>query len=430
MLLGALLVLALAVPMLAVVVPEPAPFAVALGCALVGARLALIGVTSQAWSGLGSGVGVEAVAAVACALVAVAVAAAGASWGGIAMGPMQVGTATALATWVLLGAHTLARTEARQGADAPARRVFFVGPEEQRTDLAQELAGRGGMRLTGSCVLEPGGAVDPEGLIADVEATGASVLVLADEAIRRDDLVAVATELNLRGMRVRDLRAFYEQRFGKVAVSELSPAWFLFDIAEIHRRGIYGRAKRVIEMAVALLVLAVAGPLLAPAALAVKLSSSGPVLFRQVRIGKGGHPFTVTKLRTMHAAVPDEAPQWADACTRRIFPAGRLLRKFRIDELPQLVSVLRGDLSLVGPRPEQPAIVAELEHSMPFYAARHCVRPGLTGWAQVNFGYGGSDEGVLRKLQYDLFYIKRQGVTLDLRIVAATVRTVLAGAGR
>jgi lipopolysaccharide/colanic/teichoic acid biosynthesis glycosyltransferase len=145
-------------------------------------------------------------------------------------------------------------------------------------------------------------------------------------------------------------------------------------------------------------------------------------------VGRGDDAFTLLKLRTMRES-PDAQAAWATSQSDRILPAGRMLRRFRIDELPQLWSVVRGDLALIGPRPEQIPIVAELEHQLPFYGARHAIRPGLTGWAQVNLGYGGSTEGALAKLQHDLYYVKHGSLRLDLLIMWLTFKTVLAGRG-
>jgi lipopolysaccharide/colanic/teichoic acid biosynthesis glycosyltransferase len=226
---------------------------------------------------------------------------------------------------------------------------------------------------------------------------------------------------------VRSLATFYEYEFGKVATSELSSSWFLFDVAEIH--GIaYRASKRLFEATIAAAILVAAAPVMPLICAAIKRSSPGPLLFRQERVGRNGRIFSVVKFRTMEPD-SDRAPGWAGASQMRVFPAARWLRKFRLDELPQLWNVVRGDLSLVGPRPEQPTIVSDLEKSIPFYGKRHVVRPGLTGWAQVNFGYGGSESGSVTKLQYDLYYVKHQSLRLDWRILLATVRTVIGGTG-
>jgi lipopolysaccharide/colanic/teichoic acid biosynthesis glycosyltransferase len=207
----------------------------------------------------------------------------------------------------------------------------------------------------------------------------------------------------------------------------LSPSWFLFDVAEIHRPRVYGVVKRVLEGGISALLLLAAAPLMPAIMLAVRLSGPGPLFYRQARVGKDGEIFTLTKFRTMRAAAGEAA--WATDQPERVTRAGGFLRRYRLDELPQLWHVVRGQMSLVGPRPEQPEIVERLARSIEFYSARHHVRPGITGWAQVNEGYGGSLEGTLEKLQFEFFYIKHQSVRLDARIIVATVRTVLAGRG-
>jgi lipopolysaccharide/colanic/teichoic acid biosynthesis glycosyltransferase len=231
--------------------------------------------------------------------------------------------------------------------------------------------------------------------------------------VHDDDLVAVASDLNMRGRRIRILGQFYEEEFAKVPLTELTAAWFLFDVAEIHSPRAYGVVKRAVETVIAAALLVVALPLLPILVVAIKLSGIGPVLFRQERIGKDGKPFRLTKFRTMRPG------------TVQIPWVGRVLRRFRLDELPQLWDVVRGKLSLVGPRPEQPGIVELLQESLEFYSYRHRVRPGLTGWAQVNHV-----NDMPEKLQYDFYYVKNQGLLLDLMIIAWTVRTILSGAGR
>ncbi len=347
----------------------------------------------------------------------------------VSLAPGLLPLSAALSTAVLTAGLTLRGVELR--LRARVRRLFLVGSDAQLNDLIREASRCGDIQLLGSLPLEQTLGVEADEIADMILAARPTVLVLSEEAIRDPRLVAAASVVNVRGVRVRPLRGFYEQEFGKVAVSELSPAWFLFDIAEIHRQALYGRVKSLGETLLAGALLAATAPLFPLIALGIKLSSpGGDIFFRQERVGQHGRVFQLAKFRTMHPDAALEHGAWLDASANRIFRLGTLLRKFRLDELPQLWNVIGGDLSLVGPRPEQPAIVNRLEQSMPFYSARHTVRPGLTGWAQVSFGYGGSDAGALTKLQYDLFYIKRQSLRLDLCIVTATVRTILLGAGR
>jgi lipopolysaccharide/colanic/teichoic acid biosynthesis glycosyltransferase len=160
------------------------------------------------------------------------------------------------------------------------------------------------------------------------------------------------------------------------------------------------------------------------------IGNRGPLFFRQPRTGRNGETFDIVKFRTMRAAPGSDATTWTAEHDVRVTPFGRVLRRTHLDELPQVLNILRGDLSLVGPRPEQPHLVAELAGKIPFYRLRHLVRPGLTGWAQVNYQYAGSDAETLEKLQYEFFYLRRQSLALDLKIVGRTARTVVGREGR
>jgi lipopolysaccharide/colanic/teichoic acid biosynthesis glycosyltransferase len=197
-------------------------------------------------------------------------------------------------------------------------------------------------------------------------------------------------------------------------------------VDEVHASGFFLLAKRLVDIGGALVGLAFLAVLLPWAALAILLDSGRPVFFRQRRMGQGGRTFWITKLRTMHQhAESDGVARWANEADERVTGVGRILRKTHLDEFPQFWNVLRGDMSLVGPRPERPELVAELEKQIPFYRARLLVRPGVTGWAQVNYGKGASVKGSAEKLEYDLYYIKHRGVWLDLWIVLRTVGSVL-----
>ncbi len=336
--------------------------------------------------------------------------------------------AAAPATVLVAGSQLRRRELRRQEA---RRRIFFVGAVDQVDAFVREIGHSRNLRLVGSEWLDGDRRrpLDRETLLSRVAEVDANTIVLSERALADRDLAdAAATKLNVRGLRVRSLATFYEEEFGKVATSELSSSWFLFDVAEIHGLA-YRGAKRLLETLVALGLLLLATPLLPLIAAAITWSSPGPVLFRGSRVVRDGRVVTLTKFRTMDDD-PEREPGWAGASHKRVFPVGRFLRKFRLDEIPQLWNVVRGDLSIVGPRPEQPEIVAALERGIPFYAKRHSVRPGLTGWAQVNFGYGGSETGSVTKLQYDLYYVKHQSLRLDWQILLATVRTVIGGTGR
>ncbi len=342
--------------------------------------------------------------------------------------PWSPGTAIAsglLAVATLIVAGVLRDFEIR--VRLALRRVFFVGSPAARGDLEHELRRRSDASFVGA--ERAGEPLDAGRLTEAVRAAHATVLVIDHDAMRLPAVVEAASKLNLAGLHVRDLVSYYEFEFKKVPLDELSPTWFLFDIAPIHHRQLWKSLRRVVEAVIAVALLLVATPLLLVAAIAIRLTSPGPALFRQRRVGKGGTHFTLLKLRTMTIADETSAAAWAPSQTHRVTAVGRLLRRFRLDEAPQLWNVIRGDLALIGPRPEQVAIAERLEREVPFYSARHCIRPGLTGWAQVNLGYAGSVEGTVAKLQRDLYYIKHASPRLDGLILWMTLRTIVSGRG-
>jgi exopolysaccharide biosynthesis polyprenyl glycosylphosphotransferase len=188
--------------------------------------------------------------------------------------------------------------------------------------------------------------------------------------------------------------------------------------------------KRVFDLVSAFILIVLSSPLMLLTALAIKIESPGPVLYRQERVGLFGQVFNVVKFRSMRTdAEKDGVPRWATAGDSRITRVGRIIRKIRVDELPQLFSVLVGSMSMVGPRPERPYFVEQLTQEIPFYAVRHSVKPGVTGWAQVSYQYGASKEDTIEKLQYDLYYVKNHSLFLDLVILFQTVGVVLTGKG-
>jgi sugar transferase (PEP-CTERM system associated) len=229
----------------------------------------------------------------------------------------------------------------------------------------------------------------------------------------------------LRGVRVTDFSSFFERERGQVLLDMLSASWLIF--GEGFKRDFFKAAlKRVFDILVASLILVLTLPLLCAVFLLIKLESPGPVFYSQVRVGRGGRNFTIYKLRSMRAdAEKAGVPQWAKSNDDRITRVGRFIRLTRIDELPQLVNVLKGDMSVVGPRPERPYFVKMLTEEIPLYNARHSVKPGLTGWAQVRYPYGSSIGDAKEKLQYDLYYVKNHSIFLDLLILLETVQVVL-----
>jgi sugar transferase (PEP-CTERM system associated) len=254
------------------------------------------------------------------------------------------------------------------------------------------------------------------------------ILVALDE--KRGKLpIRTLMELRLRGVDIEDMTSFFERTTGKINIEGMFPSWLIFSdgFKTSPLRSIY---KRVMDILLSVVLLAVASPLLLLIAIAVRLDSRGPVIYRQRRMGLNGHEFDILKFRSMaDDAEKDSGPTWAGRNDARISRVGKLLRKLRLDELPQLINVLRGEMSFVGPRPERAHFVEQLEKQIPYYTLRMVVRPGVTGWAQVCYQYGATVEDAQEKLKYDLFYIKNSSVLLDLWIVLKTVRVVIFTSG-
>jgi sugar transferase (PEP-CTERM system associated) len=236
-------------------------------------------------------------------------------------------------------------------------------------------------------------------------------------------------ECKLNGIDVLEYIAFWEREAGQVDFTCVGPGWFAFSdgfLINQPRRLL----KRVVDFATSLFFLIAMLPLILATMLAIKLDSPGPVFYRQERVGLNGRTFKVWKFRSMRCdAEKDGKPRWASANDDRVTRIGRFIRKARIDEIPQIINVLAGDMSFIGPRPERPFFVEELHKQIPYYNLRHRVKPGITGWAQVNYPYGASIEDAKRKLAYDLYYVKRNEVFLDFTILVQTVRVILFAQG-
>ncbi len=236
-------------------------------------------------------------------------------------------------------------------------------------------------------------------------------------------------ECKLEGVIVTDLSTFFERETGHVQLDSLNPSWMVF--SDGFQRGSYKIiVKRCFDLAVSLLLLLLTLPIMALTAVLIYLESGMPILYRQERVGECGQVFKILKFRSMRKdAERAGAPQWAKTNDDRVTRVGRVIRLLRIDELPQLLNVLRGDMSFVGPRPERPFFVKELAKHIPFYLNRHTVKPGITGWAQIRYPYGASVDDAMRKLQYDLYYAKNYSVFLDLIILFQTAQVVLFSKG-
>ena len=236
-------------------------------------------------------------------------------------------------------------------------------------------------------------------------------------------------DCKVSGTRVYDLNTHFEKTLGQIRVDYLSASWLIF--GDGFNQGAWRTAvKRVFDIVSASLLCLLSAPLMLAAALCIKFESRGPMLYRQERVGQNGRTFSIAKFRSMRTdAEKDGKPVWAAANDNRVTRVGAIIRRLRIDELPQLFNVLRGDMSLVGPRPERPFFVEQLTQEIPFYALRHSVKPGVTGWAQVRYPYGATVEDSQEKLQYDLYYVKNHTLFLDLVVLLETVGVVLTGKG-
>jgi len=325
------------------------------------------------------------------------------------------------------------------GRVGPRERLLLVGTSPAAVDLGRELFARRtelGVEIVGFIDPDPSKVGQPLmnpgiiGAIDDIPGIVASrgvdrvVVSLADA--RGTLPVERLLEMKLAGVSFDHLASVYEEYTGKIAVENLRPSWLIFSDG-FRKTRLLSAMKRLLDIVSALAGLILGAPLMALVALAVRLTSPGPVLYHQQRVGLNGRVFTVHKFRSMRTdAEASTGPVWASKKgDTRVTPIGNILRRCRLDELPQLWNVLNGDMSFVGPRPERPEFVSQLTEQIRFYGQRHVVRPGLTGWAQVSYTYGASTEDALQKLQYDLYYIKNLSIALDLFIILETIKTVV-----
>ncbi len=323
-----------------------------------------------------------------------------------------------------------------------AVRILLVGAGDQARQVYRETLVRKtlGFHVVGCLSADPAAlGPSPEGLppvlgsYEDLLTTGnrpdLDRLVVAIGERRGKFPVRQLLELRLAGKSVVDGCDFYEELTGKLLVEHLRPSDLIFSEG-FGRRPVVLALKRAVDIWVSGLGLALSLPLCLLVAALIRLDSPGPVLFRQERTGERGRPFRVLKFRSMRTdAEAASGPVWASAQDSRVTRVGRVIRKARIDEIPQLLNVLKGEMSLVGPRPERPFFVEQLAEKIPYYIQRHTVKPGVTGLAQVKYSYGDTVEDAVEKLRYDLYYIKRMGFWMDLSIILETVKVVLFGKG-
>lgn len=320
------------------------------------------------------------------------------------------------------------------------KRVLILGTGQLATDLSHvirsktwslltivgfldETAGRVGERLVEPSII---GTYDQLAQVVAQHRVDTIVVCLGEH--RSFLPVHALLDIKTMGVEILDGDCLFETASGRLLINSLRPSALIFSRG--FRRGLISLVwKRLFDVVVSAVGLVVLIPLFGLIAALIRVDSPGPVLFRQLRVGLHGRLFLIWKFRSMQEDAEKAGPRWAQANDPRISRVGWWLRQTRFDELPQLVNVLRGNMSLVGPRPERPVFVQDLRSSIPYYDIRHTVRPGMTGWAQVKFRYGASQEEAHMKLQYDLYYVKNLSLLLDLKILAHTIRVVMLGEG-
>jgi sugar transferase (PEP-CTERM system associated) len=355
----------------------------------------------------------------------------------VPVGTPRLFTVTTLLAWAALAALTVAARPVLD-RDVLRRRVLVYGAGRRAQYIARlrRRADRRGFKLVGYVPRDGEERIVPASQVLELQAPLRDycfaheideVVVALDER-RRSLPMRELIDCRLGGIEVTDIAAFLERETGRIHLGVLSPSWIIFSEG-FGREPLWRFASRLFDIAASATLLAVMLPLMLLTALAIWIEDGprAPVLFRQQRVGLNEAPFAILKFRSMRVgAVADSEPgRWACAGDERVTRVGALIRRTRIDELPQLINVLRGDMSLVGPRPEQPEYVARLAAEIPYYRERHCVRPGITGWAQLSYPYGASQHDAEEKLQYDLYYIKHQSLFFDVLILLQTVEVIL-----
>jgi sugar transferase (PEP-CTERM system associated) len=325
---------------------------------------------------------------------------------------------------------------------APVKGLLILGTGQLAIETARELKRRGDLNIklhgfvSGSSANGQGGEIfgyPVVGSAANLEALahewGISRLIVALEDRRGALPIRELVTLRVQGLRVDDAPTLLSELTGRVSLRAIKPSWLVFSEG-FHRSKWNEVLKRILDLFFGILGFVLSLPLMAIVALMVRLDSKGPILYRQTRVARMGKSFEVLKFRSMRPdAEKHSGAQWANENDPRITRIGRFMRKYRLDELPQFWNVIRGEMSFVGPRPERPVFVAELRKSIPYYDERHSVRPGITGWAQVQYCYGASIDDAFNKLEYDLFYLKNMSLAFDLAIIFQTIKIVIGGRG-
>jgi sugar transferase (PEP-CTERM system associated) len=325
--------------------------------------------------------------------------------------------------------------------DTLKRRVLVLGAGSRALPIAElrrksDLHGivvLGYVHISGEHdVVEESKVLHPDtSLVEFARENGVDEIVVAVEDRRKNFPVHELLDCKMSGIDVLDVLSFFERQMGKLRLDLLQPSWMIF--GEGFRSGpVRAYTKRLFDVVISLIMLAITWPLMVLVTMAILIESmgKGPILYRQMRVGQNWQLFQVLKFRSMRVdAEKDGVAQWAERKDSRVTRVGKVIRKTRMDELPQLINVLRGDMSFVGPRPERPMFVEKLTEKIPYYAERHRIKPGITGWAQISYPYGSSEKDALEKLQFDLYYVKNYSLFLDLVILFQTAEVIFWGRG-
>jgi sugar transferase (PEP-CTERM system associated) len=320
-------------------------------------------------------------------------------------------------------------------------RILIVGSGPIAIEIARETLGRpdAGFRVVGFVDSDPElvgkSLINPKviGLTSElgslVRSQNIDRIVVAIGDRRGQFPTQELLRLSLSGdVSIEESASFYERLTGRVLLDMIRPSWLIFS-SRGRRARINELARRIMHRSVALLGAIFSLPIVIVTAILIKIESRGPILYKQERVGKNGRVFTLMKFRSMRTDAEKDGPVWARTADERMTRVGRIIRKIRVDEIPQFWNILRGDMNFVGPRPERPHFIAQLAQEIDYYEQRHLIAPGLTGWAQIKYPYGASVEDARQKLQYDLYYIKNQSITLDATIMFETIKTILLGRG-
>ena len=323
--------------------------------------------------------------------------------------------------------------------DAMKRRILVLGTGKRASDIAQQMrrkVDRRGFVIVGYVhVAGEHATIEPHHithldvpLLEYANQHQVDEIVVAVEDRRKGFPVHQLLDCKMSGIDVVDMLTFFERQGGKIRLDLLHPSWLIFSDGFLSG-SLQSYTKRVFDVVVSLVLLSIVWPIIVITAIVIRLESPGAILYRQVRVGQNWQLVQVLKFRSMRADAEKDGPQWAGANDSRVTRIGAFIRKVRIDELPQLYNVLKGEMSFVGPRPERPMFVEQLSQSIPYYAERHRVKPGITGWAQIRYPYGSSEKDAVEKLQYDLYYVKNYSLFLDLLILFQTAEVILWGKG-